>query len=110
VHNIKGESVARFGVLLGSMTTTIWERFLETRPELLVLYFAVLAIVVAVAAYAIARLRGASAQQEPKAGELLSKFREMHSRGELSDAEFREIKTTLAAQLRKELKDDGQTG
>ena len=49
-------------------------------------------------------------QQEPTASELMSKFRELHSRGELSDAEFRTIKTTLAARLQEELKDNGETG
>lgn len=56
------------------------------------------------------RIRGRPAKQESSAGELLSKFRELHSRGELSDAEYRTIKTTLAAQLQQELKGNGEKG
>jgi hypothetical protein len=34
----------------------------------------------------------------------------MHSQGEISDAEFRTIKTTLADRLRDELNDNGEKG
>lgn len=76
----------------------------------LVIWAAICAIVVAVGIYVIGRIRGLPAQQEPTAHEMLSKFRELHSKGELSDSEFREIKTKLAARLQDELKDNGQTG
>jgi uncharacterized membrane protein len=58
----------------------------------------------------VAKTRSGSAQKEPTASEMLSKFREQHSRGELSDEEFRTIKTALAARLEQELKDNGETG
>jgi uncharacterized membrane protein len=76
----------------------------------IVIWGAVFAMVVAVGVYLIGKIRGESAQQEPTASELLSKFRELHSRGGLSDAEFRTIKTNLAAQMQEELKDNGETG
>lgn len=60
--------------------------------------------------FLLRRVRGRSAKQESSASELLSKFRELHSRGELSDAEYRTIKTTLAAQLQQELKGNGEKG
>jgi len=82
----------------------------EGRGAELVLWTALLAMLVAVVIYVIGRIRGAPAQQEPTASELISKFREMHSKGELSDAEFRTIKTTLAVRLEEELKDTGETG
>jgi len=75
-----------------------------------VLWGAGLAMAVAIAIYVIGRIRAEPAQHEPTASELISKFRELHSRGELSDAEFRTIKTTLAAQLDEELKDNGEKG
>lgn len=75
-----------------------------------VLWIAVLAALVAVAVYVIGRIRGGAAQHEPTASELMSKFRELHTRGELSDAEFRTIKTTLAVHLDAELKDNGEKG
>ncbi|NLY02804.1 MAG: hypothetical protein GXY83_42670 [Rhodopirellula sp.] len=76
----------------------------------LVFWGAVFATVVAVAVYVLGKIRGESVQQEPTASEMLSKFRELHARGGLSDTEFRTIKTNLAARLKDELKDNGETG
>ena len=76
----------------------------------LAVWVAVLVVLVAVSVYLVSRFRDETIQQEPKAGQLLSKLREQRSRGELSGEEFREIETTLAAQLKEELKDNGGTG
>ncbi|MBN1588043.1 MAG: hypothetical protein JW888_00845 [Pirellulales bacterium] len=70
----------------------------------------VLGVLSTVAVVVITKIRPKPVQQEPLASELLSKYREMHSRGELSDAEFRTIKTTLAERFQRELRDDGETG
>jgi uncharacterized membrane protein len=59
--------------------------------------------------FVLRKIRAESLQKEPTASELILKFRESHRRGELSDAEFRTIKTTLAERLQEELKDDGET-
>ncbi|MGA2068750.1 MAG: hypothetical protein ABSG86_27525 [Thermoguttaceae bacterium] len=67
-----------------------------------------LAILSAIGTYVAGKLRTKPLQQEPGVGELLTKFREMHSQGVLSDAEFRTIKTTLATQLQGELKAGGK--
>jgi uncharacterized membrane protein len=83
----------------------------------LIIWLALLAIFVALGIYVLGKLRPnstqqgptGSVQQEPTASELMSKFRELHSRGGLSDAEFRTIKTKLAARLQEELKDNGET-
>ncbi len=83
-----------------------WDRL---SGEVLV-WAAIAAVLLLIAAYAIGRLRAPPAQHEPTASDLMSKFREMHSRGELSDEEFRTIKTTLAARLEHELKDNGEKG
>ena len=76
----------------------------------LVVWVVVLAVLLAVGVRLIGKIRAKTVQQEPMGSELMSKFREMHSRGELSDAEFRTIKTTLAAKLKEELNDNGETG
>ena len=55
--------------------------------------------------YLVGKLRGGADDDQPVSGELLSKFREMHARGVLSDAEYRTIKTKLLAQLGEELKE-----
>jgi uncharacterized protein HemX len=71
----------------------------------LVFGFAVLAVLVAVGVYLVGKIRNEAVQKEPPASELLTKFREMHSRGVLSDEEFRTIKTTLKDRLQSELRE-----
>ena len=87
-----------------------WDRFWSMRPEILIVWLAVLAAMIAVAAYLILKIRAKTLQHEPETSELLSKFRDLHSQGELTDEEFRTIKTTLSAELQKELNDNGKTG
>ncbi len=86
------------------------DRLLQAAPEELVVFLAVLAALIALVIYVFGLIRTKAAQQEPTASELLSKFRESHSRGVLSDEEFRTIKTTLAARIEEELKDNDETG
>ena len=86
------------------------DRFWQLEPQWLILWVAVLAVMVTVAWYVIGKIRPKSIQKEQKVGELLSKCRESHSRGELSDEEFRTIKTNLAALLQDELNDNDETG
>jgi uncharacterized membrane protein len=83
--------------------------FWGTEPERLVLWFAILAMLVVVAIYAIGKIRPKPIQKEPKASQMLSKFRDLHSGGVLSDEEFRTIKTNLTTQLKDELNDNGET-
>ena len=52
------------------------------------------------------RLSDSNAEGVQDPSELLSKFREMHSRGTLSDAEYRTIKTKLAAQIQAQARLD----
>jgi hypothetical protein len=73
-------------------------------------WVAALVALVAVAIFVFRRVLVAQEKAEPSASELLSKFREMHARGVLSDAEFRTIKTSLSARLADELKDNGEKG
>jgi len=85
------------------------DSFWRLEPEKLVLWIAALAVLAAVGYYVFAKIRPKASQKEPKASEWLSKFREWHDEGGLSDQEFREIKTTLALQLRDELRDTDET-
>jgi uncharacterized membrane protein len=71
---------------------------------------AIMATLVGVAAYVVKKIHPKSAQQERTTSELLTNFRELHARGELSEAEFRTIKTTLAAKLQAELKGNDERG
>ncbi len=76
----------------------------------LVVGLAALAMLAATGIYLIGKIRAKPAQKEPTASELLTKFREMHSQGVLSDEEFRTIKTTLTERLQTELRDKDETG
>jgi hypothetical protein len=73
------------------------------------LWFAAIFALLALAIILLRRWRGGSADDRADAHELLTKFREMHSRGGLSDREYRTIKTKLAAQLETELNSDDKT-
>ena len=70
------------------------------------LWFAVIFALSALAMIALRRWRGSAYEAQPKPSELLTKFRELHGRGTLSDDEYRTIKTTLARQLDAELKEN----
>ncbi len=84
--------------------------WLSSPSSELVIWLAVIAMLAAVGVYASKKIRAESVQQEPTASDLLSKFRDLHSEGDLSDSEFRTIKTTLATQLKEEIKDNDETG
>ena len=68
------------------------------------LLFAAIAALTALGAFVVARFRGGKGDDQPSTSELLSKFRELHDQGELSDEEFRSIKANLAQRLEAELK------
>lgn len=84
-------------------------QLLSSNTVELMIWLAVLVTLLVAGGVVIRKIRAESLQKEPTASELLSKFRESHTRGELSDTEFRTIKTTLAERLQEELKDDGET-
>ncbi|OHB80075.1 MAG: hypothetical protein A2W31_14625 [Planctomycetes bacterium RBG_16_64_10] len=60
--------------------------------------------------YLARRFRDDDDDDRSPAHNMLTKFRDLHSKGELSDEEFRTIKTKLASQLQAELKDNDETG
>ena len=99
-----------FCVAFAAAADNRWERFWQSAPEWTILSIAVLAVLVTVACYVIAKIRPKPAKKERRASQWLSKFRESHSRGELSDEEFRTIKTQLAEPLQDELSGNGEKG
>ena len=72
---------------------------------LLAAIFALLALAIV----GLRRWRGGAYDAQPTVSELLTKFRELHGRGSLSDDEYRTIKTKLARQVDAELKDNDET-
>ncbi|MDR0335666.1 MAG: hypothetical protein LBI18_01100 [Planctomycetaceae bacterium] len=74
----------------------------------LVIYFTILAIIIAVTIYVVGLLHEKSVQKELNTEDLLNNFRELKSQGKLSDSEFRIIKKQLAFQIVDEEKNKTQ--
>lgn len=74
------------------------------------LLFLAIAVLAAVGALIVSRFRDRADEDQPAASELLTNFRELHEEGELSEQEFRKIKTLLAEKLQQELNDNGKQG
>jgi hypothetical protein len=91
------------------MARTMLE-FLETREAQVVLWTLAGAALCAIGVYLVKRFRDRDVEAQPKANELLTNFREMHSRGGLSDEEFRTIKAQLADRLQREINDNEDKG
>lgn len=75
----------------------------------LALWFGVLAGLVGLAFYVIVKLRRSAHDAAPGANAMMTNFRELHARGELTDEEYRKLKTSLTARLQAELKERGNT-
>jgi uncharacterized membrane protein len=76
----------------------------------LALGMGVLIALVAAGAMIVQRFRGGMADKGADAGELITNFQEMHSRGDITDADYRKIKSVLGARLHSDLKDDKDKG
>lgn len=70
----------------------------------LVIFFTILAILIAVAIYIVRLLHEKSVQKELNTEDHLNNFRELKSQGKLSESEFRIIKKQLAVQIVNEEK------
>jgi len=75
-----------------------------------VIWMTVLIGLVIVGVLVVQRFRGGAADKGTSANELLANFQEMQSRGDISDADYRKIKSVLRAELQSELKDDKDKG
>jgi uncharacterized membrane protein len=73
------------------------------------LWFAVIFALSALAVIVLRKWRGSANDTQLKPSQLLTKFRELHGRGTLSDDEYRTIKTKLARQLDAELRENDPT-
>jgi len=82
--------------------------FLESSRSLAIVSFATVVLLIAAGAYVVSKFRDVAEDDRLDANQMLTNFREMHSRGELSDEEFRNIKSKLAQQLREELSESEQ--
>ena len=84
-------------------------QFLRSTEAQAVILLAVLLVLSVMAWYIVARFRDRTSQ-DTTASDLLTKFREMHHRGDLDQAEYRTIKGVLTEKITDELNDGGETG
>jgi uncharacterized membrane protein len=84
------------------------DRFWQSEPQWLIVWLAAAAALAAVGLYVIGKIRPKPAQKERFASQWLSKCRESHSQGKLTDEEYRTIKTKLNSRLQEELSDSGE--
>lgn len=74
------------------------------------LLFAVIFVLTALGVAIARRYRDRAVKDIAESSAMMSKFRELHAEGGLSDEEFRTIKTKLAGELKAELKDNSSAG
>ena len=85
--------------------------FLQRTSTQQAIAFCVLGIGMGLLAYYfVRRLRGSTEEDQVSTSDMLTKFREMHAEGVLSDEEYRTIKTNLSARLQNEIKDNETAG
>jgi hypothetical protein len=78
------------------------KEFLRSTEAQWIIAFALLAMLVVAGVYLIGLVRRTYFGGPPSASEDLTRFRELHARGELSDREYQTIKRRLAERLQKE--------
>ncbi|MBC19064.1 MAG: hypothetical protein CMJ74_02235 [Planctomycetaceae bacterium] len=83
---------------------------LEGPWYLAIILFAAVVALIAIGAYAVSKWRDATDDDTNSASELLTNFREMHSRGDLTDEEFRTIKARLSYEMKEEIKNSDHAG
>jgi hypothetical protein len=81
------------------------QEFLTTPTARIVLWVAVLLIMMAVGYYVVRRFRDRIDDDRQTASDLLTNFREMQHGGDISEKEFRTIKTVLEQELHAEMND-----
>ena len=86
----------------------MWQ-FLESNVVQAIVLVAVLAIISVVGWYLVASFRGLAKEDETPA-DLVADFRELRHRGQLSQAEYRNVEAVLAEKLQEELNSSKKTG
>ena len=86
------------------------DAFLEEPSIRLIFALAAFAILLVIGGYIVGRYRQNMRNPTHNANELLSNFRDLNSQGQLSDEEFRNIKSMLADKATQELRDTSDSG
>lgn len=79
--------------------------FLHTSTAQAVLWLTVLAILVAMGAFFVKWFRSGGRPQ-PTASDILTRFRDLHDKGELTTAEFRSIKSVLGPRIQDQIRSE----
>ncbi len=77
--------------------------FLNTPTANIVILVALTAMLVVGGIYVIGRVRAFLRKPDAPSSEWITKFRDLHAKGDLSDEEYRTIKSVLAERFEKEL-------
>jgi len=78
---------------------------LTTPGTRIVLSLAILVVLILIARYVLTNFRGRIDEDIPEAKDHLDNFQEIHSKGDISASEFRNIKTVLGEQVHQETAD-----
>jgi hypothetical protein len=81
----------------------------ETLSQILLALGLLMGLVI-VGVLIVQRYRGGMADRGFSPGELMANFQEMRGRGDISDADYRKIKSVLGEKLQGELKDGKDKG
>ena len=84
--------------------------FLRDAAAELMLAFAACGLLLAIGAYLIVRCKHMVLDQCSNTNEMMSTFHELHEQGELSDEEYKNIKTRLANRMQHEARNVSQSG
>ncbi len=79
------------------------QEFLTTPVAKALLWVTILLVMLAVSYYLVRRFRDRTDDGGQTASDLLTNFREMRQEGDISETEFRTIKTVLGRKLQQEL-------
>ena len=71
---------------------------------------AAMVLLAVVGVYVTRKVRDGSSKQSQQTSGKITNLREMHAQGQISDDEYRTIKTKLVARLHREIKDTGTAG
>jgi hypothetical protein len=81
--------------------------FLSNATADLLLAFAGCGVLVAVGAYVVGRCKHMVYDESSNRNDMMSTFSELHQQGALSDEEYKNIKTRLAAKMQFEVRSTG---
>ena len=84
--------------------------FLDSHVVRFVILMTVIGMLSAVGWYIVSKFRGGSDQGRLSSSEMLTNLREMRQQGDVTEEEFRTIKSQLSARLKDEFNNNKQQG